>query len=456
MRDYYCFDIEFENVDFDDYFIKCEKVSKTHQAHLLTHENEIELRIFYDHKTYFGEKLSMWTKAINWREFGSFIKLSNESQNNRLQKIDLSGAKLCGFSTSTSYYENDSKYIKLKIDTAKFYWNPNDEKLNTAEFYFHDEGFRVVEPFYSILFGFNGNFNISRMKDADVFYKLGKSDFRPEFHTYSRDDIKNREAKVIKEPKIQFNYNESVTENEAVFYGEVVRYLASFYHHLNIGYSLCRIHLKEYSITVKRIEEKKLTDIRGNLWAFNIHWDFNKFLQKEWQTGTIKNYKLLFKAIELFNQALLVDSNSEFLIRYNLLEICNNLKTKSEKFKLIVNGNTKKKKYKEALKSILETIDSKDHKSFINKWNSLSGKLEYKPIKSPLISFLESQGFQINEFPISIEKLKILRDNITHGSINKVDSAELRKANKFLYRINGILILNLIGINEWKLNTELK
>ena len=60
-----------------------------------------------------------------------------------------------------------------------------------------------------------------------------------------------------------------------------------------------------------------------------------------------------------------------------------------------------------------------------------------------------------SEFPISIDKLKSLRDCITHGSINKIDSEELEKTNKFLYRINGILILNLMDINAWKLNTEL-
>jgi hypothetical protein len=51
--------------------------------------------------------------------------------------------------------------------------------------------------------------------------------------------------------------------------------------------------------------------------------------------------------------------------------------------------------------------------------------------------------------------LKELRDNITHGSIDKVDAEFLQNSNRLLYRINGILILNLIGINEWKLNTDL-
>lgn len=455
MKDYYCFDIEFPDVDFNEYYIKCDEVSKVHNAHLFTRDNEIELRIFYNHKTYLGEKIGMWMQSKSWRKFGSLIKVSNEQQNDRLQKIDLSEAKLCGLENSTSYFEGKAKYVVIKIDTVKFYWKPVKEETNTAEFYMHHVGFRVVEPFYSILFGYDGNFNISRMEGMDVYYKLGKCEFRPEFNTYSRDNRANRVAHITKEPKIQFKYNETVTETEAIFYGNVVRHLASFYHHIKIDYSLCRIHLPEHTITIKKIEEKKAFDIRGSLWGFNIYWDFHKFLQSDWQSSTLKKFKVLSKAIELFNQALLVDSNSEFLIRYNLIEICDRRKQKNEKFKFILKGSSKKKKYNEALNLLLETVDLDEHKLFKNKWDSLSGKLEHKPMKSPLASFLESQNLKISEFPISIDKLKTLRDNIVHGSIDKIDLEELRKTNRFLYRLNGILILNLIGINEWKLNTEI-
>jgi hypothetical protein len=49
-----------------------------------------------------------------------------------------------------------------------------------------------------------------------------------------------------------------------------------------------------------------------------------------------------------------------------------------------------------------------------------------------------------------------LRNNIIHGSIEKVNAEELRKANILLYRINGILILNLMGIKDWKLKLKIK
>lgn len=456
MKDYYSFDVEFPDVDFDKFYIKCDEVRKVHPAHLYSHDNEIELRIFYNDKTYFGEKIATWTQKIDWGKFGSFMKITNEKKNDRLQKIDLSEAKLCGMQNSTSNYDGKSKYVVIKIDSMKLYWYPIKELLNTAEFYLHDVGFRVVEPFYSILFGYDGNFKISRMNGMDAFYKLDKSEFRPEFNTVSRDKRENRVATVIKEPKIQFKYNRKVTEAEAIFYGDIVCHLASFFHHIKIDYSLRRIHLKEHTITIKKIAQKNFIDTRGSLWGFNIHWDFHKFLQSDWQKDTLKNFKLLSKTIELFNQALLVDSNSEFLIRYNIIEICDNRKQVNEKFNFILKGNEKKKKYNESLDILLETVSNNEHELFKSKWNSLSGKFDNKPMISPLVSFLESQKLKTSEFPIPVSKLKELRDNITHGSIENVDAELLRKANLFLYRINGILILNLIGITEWKLNLELE
>lgn len=455
MKDYYCFEIEFPKVDFNNYYIKCDAVSKIHHAHLTTKDNEIELKIFYNDKTYLGEKISMWASKINWRKFGSFIKVSKENQNDRLQKIDLSNSQLMGMTNGTSQYEGNSKFVIIRLDSVKFYWNPVKDELNTAEFYLPDSAFRVVQPFYSVVFGYDGNFNISRMNGMDSFYSLGKSEFRPEFNTYSRDDRENRVATITKEPKIQFKYKEPVTEEEAIFYGDVVSHLASFYHHIKIDYSLRRIHLPEHTITIKKVENKNFLDTSGNLWGFNIHSDFDKFLKSDWQKNTLKNFKILSKAIELFTQALYVDSNSEFLIRYNIIEICDTRKQVNEKFNLVLKGNAKKKKYKQALDLLLQTVSPSEHKVFKNKWSSLSGKLENKPMKSPLISFLESQNLKTSEFPISVDKLKELRDNITHGSIDKIDTEFLRKANRFLYRINGILILNLIGIKDWKLNTEL-
>lgn len=464
MSDYHCLEIEFPDVDFSKYGYqnKKAKISKVHHAHLYTRKNEIELRILFDEKTGFGDSFMGWTSKIDLRKFGSFIKveLTKNHTNERLQKIDLSEAKLVESTNSSNFYEGGKRYIVVRIDTIKFYWNPVKNENNTAEFYIDDKGFRVVEPFYSFLspkswLKNDGNFNIVRMNDSTKFYKLGKSIFRPEFNFVSKDDRKERVATVTKEPKIQFKYSKGITENEAIFYGDIVLMLASFYHHIKIDYVLRRIHLSENTITIKNIEQNNFLDTSGNLWGFGIYWDFNKFLQASWQKESVKNFTLLSKAISLFNQSHLVDSYSTFLIRYNIIEICDKQKQDNVKFNLALNKRQTKTKQDEALAKLLETIDKREHEEFKKRWHNVQTLLQNKPMKNQLVSFLESQNLDPKTFPVKLEDLKRLRDNITHGSIDKVKVEQLRQANILLYRISGILILNLLGINDWKLNTEI-
>lgn len=474
MNEFHCLDIEFPDVDFNSYYTRGKtEIEKIHHAHLYANDEKIELRIFYDDQTYFGEKLITWANNIDPKKFGSFIKaeVTNNDTNERLQKVDLSEATFLSSTISTSYYEGENKYVIVRIDTVKFYWDPVEDKNNTGEFYLDDKGFRVVEPFYSLLLPQkwdinDGNFNISRMKGSKKFYKLDKCTFRPEFNFVVKDNRENRTATVTKEPKIQFKYQNGITEKEAIFYGDVVLMLASFYYHIKIDYILRRIHLPENTITIKNIEQKNFYNIIGNLRDFEIDWDFNKFLQESCQTETIKNFTsndftLLSKAIKLFNQSHLVDNSSAFLIRYNIIEICNkqksdNNKSDNIKFTLALNKKQTKEKQDEALKILLETININEHEDFKKRWQSVLANLQYKPMENQLVSFLKNQGIETNTFPISIKDLRELRNNITHGSIDNVKVELLRKANILLYRISGILILNLMGIKDWKLNTIIK
>jgi hypothetical protein len=464
MSDYHCLEIEFPNVDFSEYGYpnKKAKISKVHHAHLYIRKDEIELQILFDEKTDFGASLMDWTSKIDWRKFGSFIKveLTKNHTNENLQKIDLSEAKLVSSTNGSNFYEGDKKYVIVRIDTVKFYRNPVKDENNTAEFYLDDKGFRVVEPFYSFLspktwFKNDGNFNIGRMNDSNKFYKLAKSTFRPEFNFVTKDERKERVATVTKEPKIQFKYRKGITEKEVIFYGDIVLMLASFYHHIKIDYVFRRIHLPENTITIKKIEENNFLDTNGNLRGFGIYWNFNKFLQSSWQKESIKNFTLLSKAISLFNQSHLADSYSTFLIQYNIIEICDKQQQDNAKFTLTLNKRQTKAKQDEALVKLLETIEKSEHEEFRKRWQNVQTLLQNKPMKNQLVSFLESQNLDPKTFPVKLDDLKKLRNNITHGSIDKVNAEQLRQANILLYRISGILILNLMGIKVWKLNTEI-
>ena len=218
MNEFHCLDIEFPNVDFSPYTINNKReISQVHHAHLYTSQDEIELRIFYDDNCYFGKILDTWISKIDPNKFGSFIKvaITKNHTNKYLQKIDLSEAKFLGITNSTNFYEDNKKYVVVKIDYVKFYWNHSEKKLNTAEFYLDDKGHRVVEPFYGIFkpknsFKNDGKFEINRMNDSNKFYKLGKSSFRPEFNFYLKHNKKDRTDTIVKEPKIQFKYKQLI------------------------------------------------------------------------------------------------------------------------------------------------------------------------------------------------------------------------------------------------------
>lgn len=463
MSKTYCLDIEFLGVDFNEvYPISKAQVNKVLHGHLITSKDEIEMRIFCDESSYFGNKFDSWTRTINSNNFGAYIKANiRESHlNGDLQKVDFSDAKLCGYTISTNFYEGNQYYIIINIDTVKLYRPPNQDKKNTAEFYFDDTGFKVVEPFYGILlpktlFQNDGKFEINRMENSSSFYKLGKSSFRPEFNFYSRNKRGDRSATIIKEPKIQFKYHDNITEKEAIKYGDIVLKISSFFHHSKINYQTCIIYLPDKTITIKKVGQKTI-ETKGFMWDFGIHGNFNHFLQMHWQESTLKNYALLSKAIKLFNQSLLVDDSSAFLIRYNIIEICDKQKQSTEKFTTILTKKQRKVKQGEALIKLLETIKEEEHEEFKKRWCNVQSLLQNKPMKNQLVSFLESQNLDPKTFPVNIKDLKELRDNITHGSIDKVNIETLRKSNMLLYRISGILILNLMGIQDWKLNTVIK
>lgn len=455
IRDYYCFDISFPKIDFDILHNGIHKVKLKHHAHLFSRENEIELKIFFEPKTNFGKKLMIWASRINWRKFGSYIEISNESQNDRIQKIDLSTSELLWIKNGDDQIELKLQFVSVRINSLKIHWNPNPEKVGTAEFYFNDTGFKVVKGFYAPLFGWEGEFKISRMDQMEEFYKIEKAEFRPEFSFYYSDDRNTPEVKIIKEPKIQFKYNDQVEEEDALKYAKTVLLLASFYFHMPVEFTVYRIHFKENTIVFKKLATNGTTESQGGVGAFNLNWSFHEFMKANWQESTLKNLKKLEVVVKLFNQSLLVEGSSRFLIRFNIIELCmGGEKTNKIKFKSPLSQKKKIEKYNFALTTLLKTVYPNDEESFINKWNGIIKKLDYKPMDSPFEEYLTKEGLPIEKFPIKIKELKKMRDYLIHGSINSIKPDQLEMANYLLYRITGILILNLIGIKSWKFNPD--
>lgn len=448
---YYCLNIEFSNIELGKEWLVGETTSSIHHAHLSFPDGRIELKIYYDSKTYFGERLSNWVSKLDWNEFGIYMKVSGESQNHGIKKIDFQGAKLIKLVNGSAQFEGLNKYVLLELSLAKIYRDSIPKLCNTAELILDDAGFSMVQEFYGIMYGFDGNFRINRMEGVETFYKLRNAEFRPEFDFGFSDKRTSKIATINKVPFIKFVFKRSVSEIEAIKLSDIVCSLASFYYGIKIGYSTFRIYAPEYFLTVVKQKDESIFKTKGNLSGFGIDLSFHELLEASWQKHFYPNFDKLKKIINLFNQAAIVDTSSEFLIRYNILEICNDGKIEFHEYTPVVSPMERKKLFKFALDKLLLMIDEVDHKEFTEKWNTLSGKLIRKPMKSTLRTFLLKQKIPLDLMTISIDEIKRIRDKITHGSIKSISPIKLRKCNQILYRLNGILILNILKVKGWEL-----
>ncbi|MNS30500.1 hypothetical protein D3C72_625340 [compost metagenome] len=177
----------------------------------------------------------------------------------------------------------------------------------------------------------------------------------------------------------------------------------------------------------------------------------NGFLKLNWQKGYIQNQDKLNEAITNYTHSRLLDTNSKFMLLYNIIEICmGGNKIIEEKFTSVVTRKKKISIYREAFKIIKQTVAEEDYYDFEKKWDTVKQKLVHKPMKSPLIQFLEANRININNMETSINEMKKLRDSIFHGSVDPATTEQIKKSNQQLYSITSILILNLLGVKQWE------
>ena len=114
------------------------------------------------------------------------------------------------------------------------------------------------------------------------------------------------------------------------------------------------------------------------------------------------------------------------------------------------------KKFKDAFGVLSEIVHDEDRTEFGKRWNDTLRLLMNKPMASAFLKFFLKEGLDPIGWPISLKDLKDMRNSIVHGSTSEVSSRELRRANVFLYRVAGILILKHLGIQQLKLDPSVK
>lgn len=450
--EHYCFDIIFPEKLID--FVSPNENDGSHKfhAHLYAKESSIELRIFFGFNLH-TPKFSLWLHDGNLEKAFAKCTVTNINKENSTQKIDFSESKIIGYSLGGNQNENGlGEYFKITLSSVRIYRDSSNNKLDSADFYMNAVGFDLVKNFHSLLYGNNGEFKISRMKGYEDFYQFDNLKFRPEFEFNSSDDRDETKAFIEKKPKIRFTFPKDTRENEIVQCAEIVRLLGSFYMHNNIEYNFSRIHLQNSTLLIYKAKGKDYIQSTMGLHGFGLNWDFHELMLSDWQNSAKNNFKLLSKIIPLFVQSMLVDNHSSLLILCNIFEYCmGGFSPEPKKYPLIMTEEQANEKYETACKHMLETIDPKHHNEFLDKWEYQQIKLKTRPEKGKWLEYIKSKSIEISHI-ITIDKIKKIRDNITHGSLDRVKGTEIKKANALMYGITGLLILQHLNIHEGNLD----
>lgn len=446
MNKEYCLNIEFPDVDFDTYIDGRENCPKTFHGHFIPKDDEIELQLFFPANSFFEHKFSQWLKTISWRDFGKYFKVELLSKG-RMKTIQFDEASILGYSSNSNIHKELGKWISIKLDYVKSHWPPNKDNIGSAEFYLNENGFKFVSEFYAVMWPTQENeFTFSKMDYVSEQYNLGDIKFSPLFNFVNSDSRINKVATITKEPKIQFAFPDSVKEHELIKHAQLISSVTSFYYKKPIDFTFSRIHLKNKTITVKRI----LNNNAFSASAFTIFPVYNGygidslFRKLKQNPFSDKSISLISLLTEKFWQSQFVDPRSSVLLKFAIIEICKGgLKEQTEDY--VLNDSINKKTLlRNVKKTFVDAITNDvDKKNFMDKWNSyMSPKMLIKSMKSPFEEFLKNKGMEPDTFAIPFSEIKKVRDSITHGSTEKYSLDELDKVNAMLYRICIWLILS--------------
>lgn len=443
MKDFYCIELTLKTP-----FV--EKI--TFHSHIYLEDNKIEIKILLKKEKDFARKYMIWFSEDNSFEyFSNYATGKIYKEEKEITGVSFNGSKILRI-TSEQEDENRNRYFTITIDKIILYKKPLEIEKEFAKIYLNRDGFDLVKSFYSIFTGLgnDGKVDIARMRGMGSFYKVGKAKFRPEFEFNVSDSKEHRSPKIDKIPILKFYFPDTTSDEEVLKYFSIACKICSFYLGNNIEFDRAVICRKNHRLIYRDTLQTKFTlNVSSLNWILNVH-GIDGFLKLNWQKNYLKNIEKLNEAITNYTHARLLDTNSKFMLLYNIIDICmGGNKQIAEKFQLSVSTKKKNQLYREAFSIIKKTISENDHEDFEKKWNVIQQKLAYKPMKSPLNEFIKSNNIDIDKLEVSINVMKQIRDDIFHGSVDSKTEL-IKNANIELFRITPILILNLLGIKEWR------
>ena len=423
-----------------------------HEAMLIVSDDIIRLDVKFSDRDKISNQMGTWNNEINVESWGKFVVCeNNKAYNNNSNEsvyIDFSNSKLLTYKSSI-----DSPYISFFIDYIKYSYDYPTNK-NEAIFWLNDAGYKFIQDYYNVEWGIE----LPKRIKIEAHNILGTK-CEPYFDFHRSNGGNSREIIIQKTPKIKW-YNFSDVES-VVKYNRWICQLASLFYSNNINYKGGRIDFNNTRTIIYQILPASTYKSKNTFLYF-------KGLQHIYQFLNSISYELYQKfeidfgiITERFVQSSCLNASTQYLVLYNILELCKKIDistikgdTDCNKARIKENQCIKKEisRIKDELKLFfknkLDKIKNEEMRKLIEaRCNAASTKLDTAPSSFIMEKYIAEQGFKMDAINKHVQKdmpgynFFQLRSPIIHGSsINAVTTV-----NDILSHIGKILTLKLLG-----------
>lgn len=384
----------------------------------------------------------------------TLLKKNTSSNFKGLFNINFDDAKITYH--SSSWGTGKGKTIFKLSEVSLFYdLLPNFKSEANATFWLSNTADIAIEEFYSHSFSYKGNW-VSRSR-FQKYLSYGEVKYKFLFKYERTGSEKYPWSNTItRKPYLHLKYDaKKVLPEKALEYGRFICSLIALYFHQNVGFEQIRIITPKYKVYIPFERKIYLSTGYAYLFHYGFEGNFERFLHAlEFDKILVKDLPLLCNWIERFNNSLLMDNESKFILLYKLLErVKTELKVQApkENFQLDISHVGAKEMLREDIfnSKVINHLDESQRDFFVKK---VVDQAFFYPQKDAFIKLFERLELKPEDFEVNMDKIHKARSKVVHGSTeaNTLIDSPLFVPN--FQKLVGATILKVLGLTIQPLN----
>jgi hypothetical protein len=443
-----CLNISFDIPNLDDY-LKSENiknVDKNFHAHLIIEEQgEIVLKVYFDDKTYFDNKLANWLhKEKSSKALGKAIIINEIKDRDRILAIHFDKCIERSYILGSNQYEGNNKFIIFKLDQIRIEYKPVKKYNFESEIYFTDSAYSLInENFNSDNFCLNPNIweSINYQKEL---VDIGKIKFIFDFFNQIGKDNNGYDNLIIRNPRLVIKHD-NLSFEEISIYVELIVSLMELYTGHEIKIHFWRHH-SEMSTVVKTYDNSEKAVFK----KYNLGIDFDGDLYKLITSISLKmleNTSVISEITHKYNLSRTSSGSTRFMLLFSIIEkLKKHFGIKNQKGENFQFTDPKiHEKIDEFFDELLNEIKDETQKtSFLSLKKDKISMLVYLPLKDQFNEGFLEHDLDPVKYNLDFKRVIKMRNEIFHGKFIEPENQELKSINDALYNFVGALILKYL------------